>query len=48
VLHPFTGADGAAPYQAGVTLDAMGNLYGLTTAGGTGNDNNGVAYEIIP
>jgi uncharacterized repeat protein (TIGR03803 family) len=36
VLYPFTGgADGAEPYK-GVTLDAQGNLYGTTVAGGGG------------
>ena len=37
VLHRFAGgpSDGAFPY-AGVILDAQGNLYGVTTLGGTG------------
>jgi uncharacterized repeat protein (TIGR03803 family) len=37
VLHSFVGgaADGSWP-EAGVTMDAQGNLYGVTTAGGTG------------
>ena len=36
VLYAFTGAaDGAEPYK-GVTLDAQGNLYGTTVAGGSG------------
>lgn len=37
VLHHFAGgpSDGAFPYS-GVILDAKGNLYGVTTAGGSG------------
>jgi uncharacterized repeat protein (TIGR03803 family) len=37
VLHSFAGgaSDGAWP-EAGVILDAAGNLYGVTTAGGSG------------
>jgi uncharacterized repeat protein (TIGR03803 family) len=35
VLHSFTGgADGGSPYDAGVVLDAAGNLYGATSYGG--------------
>lgn len=43
VLHSFTsGADGGYIY-AGPTLDAGGNLYGTTGAGGA--DNDGVVYK---
>jgi uncharacterized repeat protein (TIGR03803 family) len=36
VIHNFTGGrDGLSP-QAGLTIDAAGNLYGTTYAGGTG------------
>jgi len=42
VLHSFTGgADGGVPY-AGVTLDAAGNIYGITTQG----KNGGALYRI--
>ena len=43
VIHTFTGGgDGAAP-QAGVTLDAAGNLYGTTYSGGAGY---GTVYRL--
>src|SRR5207244_8943029 len=35
VLHGFTGADGSNP-EAGLLRDAVGNLYGTTSAGGSG------------
>jgi uncharacterized repeat protein (TIGR03803 family) len=34
VLHSFAGRDGSKP-EAGVILDAQGNLYGTTSTGGT-------------
>jgi uncharacterized repeat protein (TIGR03803 family) len=44
VLHQFgSGKDGATPY-GGVTLDAVGNLYGTTYAGGT--IGRGTVYKI--
>lgn len=50
VLHHFTGlADGLNPY-GGVAIDAQGNLYGTTTAGGNGGicaeDGCGVLYKL--
>jgi len=42
LLHSFTGKDGADP-QAGVTLDASGNVYG-TTVGATGN--SGTVFKL--
>lgn len=41
VLYNFTGGtDGGEPYK-GVTLDAQGNLYGTTVAGGSGSCDGG-------
>jgi uncharacterized repeat protein (TIGR03803 family) len=52
VLHNFsnTGPDGAEP-EAGVILDAAGNLYGTTLFGGTNRSRGGyvgVVYELSP
>jgi len=50
VLHSFTGADGAWP-AGGLTLDAAGNLYGTTTAGGLpciGVCGGGVVFKLKP
>ena len=44
VLYSFrSGTDGTIPY-AGVTLDAKGNLYGTTSAGGS--TGNGTVFEL--
>jgi uncharacterized repeat protein (TIGR03803 family) len=46
ILHNFkTGVDGERP-EAGVILDASGNLYGTTLFGGTFDD--GAVFEIVP
>ena len=53
LIHSFLGGsnDGAYPTEAGVTLDASGNLFGTTTGGG-GSLNCpqgcGTVYEITP
>ena len=43
VLHSFGGGDGQYPIQ-GVTFDASGNLYGVTTEGGANGTGN--VFEI--
>jgi uncharacterized repeat protein (TIGR03803 family) len=45
ILHSFTGTDGGHPY-AGVILDAAGNLYGTTAAGGAYDA--GTVFEVSP
>jgi uncharacterized repeat protein (TIGR03803 family) len=46
VLHNFgNGTDGALPY-GGVIMDAAGNLWGTTSAGGA--DNGGTVFEMSP
>ena len=52
VLHNFTGgADGAVP-EAGLIMDASGNLYGATSEGGDNKCNPpsgcGTVFKIIP
>ncbi len=43
VLHSFIASDGLNP-NAGLVLDAQGNLYGTTSAGGTHGD--GAVYKL--
>ena len=45
LLHAFEGSDGEFPI-GGVAIDANGNLYGTTSAGGLYG--NGVVWEITP
>ena len=45
-LHSFTGGDdGASPF-AGLVLDGTGNLWGVTTNGGSSG--SGTLFEITP
>jgi uncharacterized repeat protein (TIGR03803 family) len=48
ILYTFTGkTDGGNPYSQ-LTIDAKGNLYGTTHAGGPVNGPSGVVFELIP
>ena len=55
VLYSFKGADGAHPYDAGLVIDATGNLYGTTLNGGSQSRINaggvygcGVVFKLAP
>lgn len=43
ILHSFVGTDGCQP-EGGLVMDSAGNMYGVTSTGGT--DGYGVVYEI--
>ena len=46
VIYGFSGgADGASPRYGDLTFDQVGNFYGTTSVGGSGN---GVVYEMMP
>jgi uncharacterized repeat protein (TIGR03803 family) len=45
ILHNFDGKDGVLP-EAGLTLDAFGNLYGTTFLGG--KNGTGTVFELSP
>ena len=48
VLHTFVNkADGNSP-GGGLTFDTKGNLFGTTSAGGTGEFADGTAFELTP
>ena len=44
-LASFNGGDGSGP-EAGLTFDPQGNLFGTTSAGGSGTDGSGTVFEI--
>ena len=46
ILYSFDGADGSAPFEAGVIFDEAGNLYGTTNYGGTGG--HGTVFKLTP
>ena len=46
LLHSFSGSDGAFP--RGVTFDASGNLYGITSELTGVKHNEGVIFKIVP
>jgi uncharacterized repeat protein (TIGR03803 family) len=47
VVHYFSGGSaGAYPYQSGVVFGADGNLYGVTSEGGTSN--GGTVFTVAP
>jgi uncharacterized repeat protein (TIGR03803 family) len=45
-LHDFTGGNDGGNPQAGLAIDAAGNLYGTTNSGGA--NNMGVVFEVTP
>jgi uncharacterized repeat protein (TIGR03803 family) len=45
IIYSF-GGNGDGPYAAGLAIDAAGNLYGPTLAGGVSN--NGMVYQLTP
>ena len=44
VLHSFAGGDGAIPAYTSLLMDTKGDLYGVTSEGGT--PNKGVVYKL--
>jgi hypothetical protein len=46
VVHAFSGSGTGGFFPLGVIVDAKGNLFGTTAAGG--KYNSGVAFEITP
>ena len=51
-MHDFNGSSGGGEPVGGVVFDASGNMYGTTSAGGTGgsqcNGGCGTVWEITP
>ena len=48
LLHHFQGQDGSSPGYAGLIMDAGGNLYSTTSAGGPNNNDDGTIFEMMP
>jgi len=44
-IASFNGGNGCYP-QAGLTIDASGNLYGTTTSSGSNSSNQGIVFEV--
>jgi len=44
VLHSFTVSDGGYPFYTSLLMDKKGNLYGVTSSGGTSGE--GVVYKL--
>jgi uncharacterized repeat protein (TIGR03803 family) len=48
VLHSFAGADDGASPIGSLVMDATGNLYGATSAGGLGDASVGTVFKLTP
>jgi uncharacterized repeat protein (TIGR03803 family) len=50
IIHQFKGPDGANPFVAGLLFDAVGNLYGTTSGGGSTacRFGCGVVFKLAP
>ncbi len=48
ILHRFHAGSGGNNPVASVVMDKLGNLYGITEAGGSGNCGCGVVFKVAP
>jgi uncharacterized repeat protein (TIGR03803 family) len=48
VLHVFGGGNNGVAPVASLVLDASGNLYGATPAGGVGQTGAGIVFQLVP